>query len=84
MKSAQCINAPNESKSQQAPAARRWLTVAEVAEELGCHPISVYRLCSRRKIPHAKASGVGVRIDRADLERFMQGSKVPAKRTAKF
>ena len=85
-KSAQAINAPIEPKSQQAPADRRWLTVAEVAEELGCHPISVYRLCGRRKMPHAKAAGVGIRVDRADLERFMQGSKIPAakKRTAKF
>jgi excisionase family DNA binding protein len=84
MKSARFINAPVEAKSQQTPAERRWLTVAEVAEELGCHPISVYRLCGWRKMPYAKAAGVGIRIDRGDLERFMQGSKIPARRKAKF
>jgi excisionase family DNA binding protein len=84
MKSAQFINAPVETKSQQPPIEDRWLTVHEAAAILRVHPISIYRGCSARRIPHAKAAGVGIRIDRADLERFMQGSKIPAKRRAKF
>lgn len=84
MESAQSINASVEPKSQQTPAERRWLTVAEVAKFLNCHPISVYRLCSRRKLPHAKAAGVGIRIDRKDLERYLDNARIPAARKPKF
>lgn len=78
------ILTPTDGKSQPAIAERRWLTVAEVAQFLDCHPISVYRLCSRRKLPHAKAAGVGIRIDRRDLERYLDNARIPAARKPKF
>jgi excisionase family DNA binding protein len=84
MKSSESILAPIEAQSQQAPTERRWLTVAEVAKFLDCHPISIYRLCSRRALPHAKAAGVGIRIDRKDLECYLDNARVPAARKPKF
>ena len=47
---------------------RRWLRVAEVAERLGCHPVTVRKLISRRQIPFVKRPGVGVRVDWLTLE----------------
>lgn len=79
---AQLIKGTNQGKSQRAPVEDRWLTVREAAAILRVHPISIYRGCSAHRIPHVKA--FGIRIDRADLERFMQGAKIPARRRAKF
>jgi excisionase family DNA binding protein len=83
VKATDAILTPLDSKSQLANA---WLTVAEVAKRLSIHPISVYRLCSRRKLPHAKAAGVGIRINHRDLEKFMESSMIEPARTrrAKF
>jgi excisionase family DNA binding protein len=80
MRATDVILTPPESKSQLANA---WLTVAEVAKRLSVHPISVYRLCSRRKLPHAKAAGVGIRINHRDLEKFMEGAMIAPARTRK-
>jgi excisionase family DNA binding protein len=76
------IIAPSESQCKE----DRWLTVREAALLLRVHPISIYRGCAARRITHAKAAGIGIRIDRRDLERFMEGAKVPTAkiRKAKF
>jgi len=47
---------------------RRWLTQPRRGDYLHLHPKSVYRACLARKLPHAKIPGVGVRIDKRELD----------------
>lgn len=56
---------------------RRWLTVKETVRYLGLHPKTVYRLCSRRAIPFSKVPGIGIRIDRIELDRMLKASEIP-------
>ena len=51
---------------------RRWLKVSETGEYLGLHPKSVYRACHSRKIPFAKVPGIGVRIDKRELDELLE------------
>jgi excisionase family DNA binding protein len=51
---------------------RRWLKVTEAGEYLGMHPKSVYRSCSQRKIPFSRAPGIGVRIDKRELDALLE------------
>ena len=51
---------------------RRWLKVSEAGEYLGLHPKSVYRSCSLRKIPFSRAPGIGVRIDKLELDALLE------------
>jgi excisionase family DNA binding protein len=51
---------------------RRWLKIKEAAEYLGMHEKSVYRACRRRKIPFSKALGVGVRVDKRELDALLE------------
>jgi len=51
---------------------RRWLKVSEAGEYLGMHPKSVYRSCSQRKIPFSRVSGIGVRIDKRELDALLE------------
>jgi len=74
-----------KDKSQQALGEDDWLTVREVSAILKISRISVYRACSARRITYTKAAGVGIRIDRNDLDRFMESAKIPARtHNAKF
>jgi len=72
MKSTVSILAPVESKSQQVLVQDRWLTVREAAAILRVHPISIYRSCSAHRIPHVKAAGVGVQIDKLELDTMFE------------
>ena len=54
------------------PIERRWLKVSEAGEYLGLHPKSVYRSCSQRKIPFSRAPGIGVRIDKRELDALLE------------
>ena len=54
------------------PIERRWLKVSEAGEYLGMHPKSVYRSCSLRKIPFSRAPGIGVRIDKRELDALLE------------
>ena len=51
---------------------KRWLKVSEAAEYLGIHPKSVYRACSEGMIPCSKVPGIGVRIDKQDLDALLE------------
>jgi excisionase family DNA binding protein len=51
---------------------RRWLTAPEVGEYLGLHPKSVYRACRSRRIPSSKAPGIGLRIDKLELDAMLE------------
>jgi len=56
---------------------RRWLKVKEAAEYLGVHEKSLYRACHRREVPFSKARGVGVRIDKRELDALLERRGIP-------
>lgn len=51
---------------------RRWLTAPEAGEYLSLHPKSIYRACRAHRIPYSKAPGVGVRIDKLELDAMLE------------
>ena len=57
------------------------MTPAEAAEKLGLHVVSVRRMIHDGRIP-ASRMGTGtharLRIDEADLQAFIDGSKTPS------
>jgi len=63
---------PDASSS---PAAKRFLTVAEVAAELSIPLSTVYAHIAKGKIPGHRFNGV-VRVQRADLERYIANSRI--------
>jgi len=54
------------------------LTVAEAAHALGLRPSTVRAMIWRRRVAYHKI-GAAVRIPRAEIERILQESLVPAK-----
>jgi putative molybdopterin biosynthesis protein len=50
----------------------QWLTPAEVAVELRVSAPTIYRVISRGELKAAKVGGQ-LRVDRADVDRFVQG-----------
>ncbi len=54
------------------PIERRRLKISEAAEYLGLHPKSVYRACHQSKIPYTKSPGIGVRIDKFELDALLE------------
>ena len=60
---------------------KRWLRVAEVAELLAVHPITIRKMIARRELPFVKRRGVGVRIDWPRYQRDLERAEViPQKR----
>ena len=58
------------------------LTVKDVAEKLGVSPTTVYGLCHRRKLRHARV-GLGrgsVRIEEKDLDEYVKGATIGPER----
>ncbi len=55
---------------------RRWLTATETGDYLHLHPKSVYRACHARKLPHAKIPGIGVRIDKQELDAMLERERI--------
>jgi len=55
---------------------KRWMTAAETGEYLHLHPRSVYRACRARKLPHAKIPGVGVRIDKKEIDALLEQERI--------
>jgi|WetSurSiteA1Bulk_404760.scaffolds.fasta_scaffold41873_1 excisionase family DNA binding protein len=58
------------------PIEKRWLTVMETSEYLHLHPKSVYRACQARKLPYAKIPGIGVRIDKQELDAMLERERI--------
>lgn len=56
----------------QDEAGNRFLTVAEVAEELRVSTMTVYRLIKAEELPATRV-GKSLRIRTADVERFLEG-----------
>jgi excisionase family DNA binding protein len=67
-------------KEKRMPMERRWLKVAEASEYLGLHQKSVYRACSERRIPFCKVAGIGVRIDKRELDLLLERNGMSAER----
>jgi putative molybdopterin biosynthesis protein len=55
------------------------LTIAEVAERLGMHPVTVYRLAKEGRLPVFRI-GRMLRFDADELERWIRRGKVPVGR----
>jgi len=51
---------------------RRWLKVKEAAEYLAVHEKSLYRACQRHEVPFSKSRGIGVRIDKRELDAMLE------------
>jgi hypothetical protein len=51
---------------------RLWLKVSESGEYLGLYPKSIYRACSQRIIPFSNVSGIGLRIDKQELNALLE------------
>jgi excisionase family DNA binding protein len=51
---------------------RRWLKIKEAAGYLGVHEKSLYRACQMREIPYSKVPGIGVRIDKLELDAMLE------------
>ncbi|MCG7851561.1 MAG: helix-turn-helix domain-containing protein [Methanosarcinaceae archaeon] len=58
------------------PIEKRWMTAAETGQYLHLHPKSVYRACQTRKLPHAKIPGIGVRIDKQELDAMLERERI--------
>jgi len=55
---------------------RRWLTVKETAAYLNMHPQSIYRDCYRGKLPFSRVPGIGLRIDKRELDEQLKNNQV--------
>jgi excisionase family DNA binding protein len=55
------------------------LTISEVAERLGMHPVSVYRLVKEARLPVFRI-GRMLRFDADELEKWMLNAKLPRRR----
>jgi len=53
-----------------------WLTTAQAAERLEVTPRQVRRLLAARRIRHVRRTPRDLRVDPADLERFLAGRHV--------
>ncbi len=51
---------------------RHWLKVSEAAEYLGLHPKSIYRGCRRGYLPFSRVPGIGIRIDKRELDGLLK------------
>ncbi|KPK77297.1 MAG: hypothetical protein AMJ89_02650 [candidate division Zixibacteria bacterium SM23_73] len=54
---------------------RRWISVKETASYLNLHLKTIYRLVSRGAIPFSKIPGYEVRIDKTELDRYLESFK---------
>jgi putative molybdopterin biosynthesis protein len=60
-------------------ATEKILTIQEVAERLGMHPVTVYRLAKEGRLPVFRV-GRMLRFDAAELEKWIREGKVPVGR----
>ena len=54
---------------------KEWLTVPEVAEELRIPRSRAYDLCARGELPAVRIGERSIRVNRAELERFLLESR---------
>jgi excisionase family DNA binding protein len=59
----------------QTPEPNRWLSTAEAAEYVGCHPVTMRKAAAERRVPFAQdGPGCALRFLRSDLDKFRRGS----------
>jgi len=58
------------------PIEKRWMTAVETGEYLHLHPKSVYRACLARKLPHTKIPGIGVRVNKRELDALLERESI--------
>lgn len=66
-------------KFDHGPFPRRWLRVAEAAQYLNQNVKSFYRCLRKRQFPYSKCAGLGIRIDRLELDRFLERKQTTPK-----
>jgi len=54
------------------------LTVQEAANYLNCHSMTVRKMISKRHIPFIKKRGIGIRLRRDDLDKWLDTDLQPA------
>jgi excisionase family DNA binding protein len=73
------MNKKISRKLDQGPFPRRWLKVMEAAQYLGSSPKGLYHSLSTRKIPFSKVRGIGIRVDRLELDKILERGQIPAR-----
>ena len=71
-----------ETKTPDANA-KSWLTVPETAEELGIPRTRCYELIQRGELPAVRIGERSIRVNRAELERFLLETRRIAGSTSK-
>jgi excisionase family DNA binding protein len=56
---------------EASPSAKSWLTVPETAAELGIPRTRCYELIQRGELPAVRVGERSIRVNRAELERFL-------------
>jgi excisionase family DNA binding protein len=59
--------------------AEQLLTVSQVAEWLGRHPKTIYKLTETNQLPFVRLGTKSIRFRPTDIERYIAGSTVPAR-----
>ena len=55
---------------------RRWYRAPEIAAYLSLSAKTVYDLCSRGLLPCVKFKGIGLRIDKAKLDKMLEAEEI--------
>jgi excisionase family DNA binding protein len=72
-----------ETKTPSAGEAKNWLTVPETAGELGIPRTRCYELIQRGELPAVRIGERSIRVNRAELERFLMENRRVASSTSK-
>jgi excisionase family DNA binding protein len=73
------MNKKISRKFDAGPFPRRWLKVSEAALYLNQNIKSFYRCLAKRQIPYSRVRGVGIRIDRIELDRILERNQISAR-----
>jgi len=60
-----------KTSGEASPSAKSWLTVPEAAEELRIPRTRCYELIQRGELPAVRIGERSIRVNRAELERFL-------------
>jgi excisionase family DNA binding protein len=69
------MKSPQESPATAPPSEKRWFTLDEAALYLRCSPQTIRNLIHRRELRASTLGDWGFRLDRADLDHFLEKRK---------